>query len=572
MAMPRLLSPSEAAEPLKSAAEDANLPRAGRQRSVHHGPGGATRTEHPDRPVTRKSKQRLRAGRTLKVAGGYRDTKTGIEWYRETKDDGDWIPLTNFSARIVFDIIRDDGVEVTRALEIEATINNRTLRFTVNAAKFGQMTWPLEHLGAEAVVHPGQSSRARTGVQMLSGRIPQRCVYTHTGWREIDGKRVYLHGGGALGSVGPVNGLEVQLPEGLNNYVLPSDISDIDLLRASIDASLDVSQVAPHRITVPLLGAVYRAAIGGADFTVHLSGKTGLQKSELAALAQQHFGPSMNARALPGSWTSSGNALDGTAFAAKDAVFAIDDFVPLGTKADRARINALADRVLRAQGNRSGRARMRSDTTLRPARPPRGLIVSTGEEVPVGQSLRARMINLNLRERDVDLKALTIAQRDAADGKYAYALAGFIKWLAPRLDEVRQDFATTTHELRTRLHSQVHDRTADAVAQLAASWKVWLRFVVAVGACTPEQAARVEATVWQTLAALAGEQQEQQRECDPVERFYELLNSVLASGNAHIASANHPGEPPIHAEEAKALGWRRSDQGSWHPQGPCIGW
>jgi hypothetical protein len=112
----------EAAEQLNGAVEDANLSRAGHQQPVHDGPGRATRAEHRDRPVTRRWKLRRRGAHTSKVAGGYRETKTGIEWYRETKDDGDWRPLTNFSARIVFDILRDDGVEATRALEIEATM------------------------------------------------------------------------------------------------------------------------------------------------------------------------------------------------------------------------------------------------------------------------------------------------------------------------------------------------------------------------------------------------------------------------------------------------------------------
>jgi len=111
-----------------------------------------------------------------------------------------------------------------------------------------------------------------------------------------------------------------------------------------------------------------------------------VQKSEITALGQQHFGATMDARALPGSWTSTGNALEAIASAAKDALLVIDDYVPQGTTADRARLNAIADRVLRAQGNRSGRGRLRSDATMRRSRPPRGLIVSTGEEVPGGQS------------------------------------------------------------------------------------------------------------------------------------------------------------------------------------------
>src|SRR5262249_44034411 len=153
--------------------------------------------------------------------------------------------------------------------------------------------------------------------------------------------------------------------------------------------SLALLDLAPDRITVPLLGAAYRAALGPCDCAEHLSGPTGVGKTELVALAQQHYGASMDARHLPGSWASTGNALEGLAFAAADALLSVDDFAPGGTSADVARMRREADRLLRAQGNRAGRQRMRADGTLRPAKPPRGLILSTGEDVPRGQSLRA---------------------------------------------------------------------------------------------------------------------------------------------------------------------------------------
>src|SRR6185436_13476176 len=112
----------------------------------------------------------------------------------------------------------------------------------------------------------------------------------------------------------------------------------------------------------------------------------------LAALAQQHYGAGMDSRHLPASWSSTGNSLEGLAFAAADALLVVDDFAPGGTTADVARMHREADRLLRAQGNRSGRMRMRADATLRPPKPPRGIILSTGEDVPRGQSLRARLL------------------------------------------------------------------------------------------------------------------------------------------------------------------------------------
>jgi hypothetical protein len=87
---------------------------------------------------------------------------------------------------------------------------------------------------------------------------------------------------------------------------------------------------------------------------------------------------------------------------------------------------------------------MRADTTLRPPRPVRGVIVSTGEDVPQGQSLRARVLMVHVekgargQQGDVDWRELTRCQEDATRGLYAMALAGFIPWLAPRYGEVRQ--------------------------------------------------------------------------------------------------------------------------------------
>jgi hypothetical protein len=510
------------------------------------------------------------ACQVLHEVGDYRETGTGIEYLHRTNKADIWSGLTNFTARIVSDLVQDDGIETIRALEIEAHLNNRTHRFTVPAAQFGHMNWVLEHLGAEAVVQPGQGSKDRTraAIQILSGSIRQRRVYTHTGFRNVDGQSVYMHAGGALGPVGPVDGIEVQLSEQLDRYYLP-EVAD---LKSDVMASLALRNVAPNTVTDPLIAAIYRAPIGGADFSIHISGFTGTRKSELAALAQQHFGPDMDARALPASWSSTANALEIMASAVKDAVMVIDDYVPQGTVADRARLNAQADRVLRAQGNHSGRGRLRADTTMRRARPPRGLIISTGEEVPGGQSLRARLVVVEVQRTDVRLDQLTIAQQHARDGAYARAMAGFIMWLAPQLESIQRELTKIAHARRLEI-AVAHGRTADAIAQLCASVSIFLRFAVDAKAISTTEAAVLESEMWASLAALAGEQQTLQADSDPVDRFTSLLSSALSSGRAHIASAANPDRRPENHIVAKALGWRtHGDAAVWVAQGSCVGW
>ena len=265
------------------------------------------------------------------------------------------------------------------------------------------MGWAVEELGPRAIVYPGFAVKdhARTAIQIHSRSITSRRIYTHTGWRRIGDDWLYLHGGGAIGPNGPVTDIEVSLPGTLAAFRLPRPPQD-DELRRAVRASLRLLRIGPVRITAPMDGAIYRSVLDQSDLTIPLFGHTGVFKTELAALGQQHFGAGFTARNLPASWSSTGNALEALAFTMKDALLVIDDFAPGGSAVDVARYHKEADRVLRAQGNNSGRGRLRPDGELRPTRYPRGLIVTTGEDVPRGESLRARQFIVEIRQGDIE--------------------------------------------------------------------------------------------------------------------------------------------------------------------------
>ena len=154
------------------------------------------------------------------------------------------------------------------------------------------------------------------------------------------------------------------------------------------------------------------------------------------------------ARNLPGSWASTGNALEMLAFHAKDVLVVIDDFAPQGNAADVARYHAAADRVFRAAGNQAGRGRLDSSARLREPRPPRGLVLSTGEDIPRGHSIRARLLILELAKGMITPAVLTECQAAANAGEYSQAMSAFLQWLASRLDEVRASLERRVTELR----------------------------------------------------------------------------------------------------------------------------
>jgi hypothetical protein len=111
----------------------------------------------------------------------------GLVWEKPTKEGTIPVTLTNFQARITGDVVEDDGAEQRRSFEIEAELHGRRSVFEIAAEQFAGMGWPTEHLGASAILAPGfgLKDHARAAVQMLSGDIPRRHVYTHTGWLRI---------------------------------------------------------------------------------------------------------------------------------------------------------------------------------------------------------------------------------------------------------------------------------------------------------------------------------------------------------------------------------------------------
>ena len=347
-------------------------------------------------------------------------------------------------------------------------------------------------------------------------------------------------------------------------------------MRAAIHACLYLFDLADAQIILPLVAAVFRSAIKTADFSFCLVGPSGAFKSELASLAQRFFGRCMDANNLPGSWSSTPNALEELAFRVKDALLVIDDFAPTGSTVDVQRLHAAADRVLRAQGNGSGRQRMRRDGTLPPARPPRGLILSTGEDVPAGKSLKARMFIVEVEPGAIKTEKLTECQQRADAGMFAQCMAGFLAWLAPRYAEVLQTFPNEIERLRRQAYNdKMHMRTPETVAELWVGFDCFLQFAQASGVIQQEEVKSWQGSCWKALMSVASAQAVHQQASDPVVRFLDLLRAAIASGKAHIAHSK--GHAPDFDErpwgwEKRNIGMGEYNQGEWMSKGDCIGW
>jgi hypothetical protein len=505
--------------------------------------------------------------------------RDGCTYWRKVNSEGAFdVLLANFSASIVREVRKDDGVEVLIEYEIKALIDGREFTRMVPARAFPAMNWVGEMLGARAIVEPGQGlrERFRTAIQKLSrDSIRSDTIFAHTGWRKIEGHGwCYLHQGGPIGPVGPITEIGVCLPGALVPLRLPWT-NDALLNAASVRAVLRLVRELPARIAFPLVGSAFRAALGNASYSLFFVGTTGNYKTELATLLQQFFGVGFDVKHLPASWSSTSNFIEQLGFVAKDAVLVVDEFTPTGSKVDVQRFYREAERVLRAQGNHSARGRLTAEAALKEAKPPRGLYVVTGEDLPPGESLLARCCVVEIDKGEVSSELLTTFQTDAAAGEYARCMAAFVQWLAGRYEAVQQRLRARIAELRSAGQSDSrHRRTASNIAEVTAAVEVFLEFAQSVpGVLGSQEANDLRKACCDALNAVASEQSAGQTGQSPALMFVQLLQSALGSGAAHLRSVDG-GVPNV--ENPAAFGWRREAtslvESDWRASGVCAGW
>ena len=315
------------------------------------------------------------------------------------------------------------------------------------------------------------------------------------------------------------------------------------------------------------MAAVYRSPISPCDFAVHITGRTGTYKSEIASLLQSHWGD-FSARELPASWSSTANALEALCYRAKNALIVCDDFIPMGTSWQIKSYQKTADQLIRAQGNQAGRARLTDRSMLQQTMYPRGMILSTGEDTPEGHSVRGRMMITELTPGDVDTKYLTQCQ--GCREYYAEAMAGYIGWLASDHKSKVNETKKLATEIRDANLTIGHARTPQTLGELIAGITMFLFYARDSGAISSEETNTLYNEASEAIKRTGQQQNEYLIAADPADQFIGILRSIFAAKAGHIKAKN--GGIP---KKAMLLGWTtvgEPEDLDFKPHGPRLGW
>ncbi len=282
---------------------------------------------------------------------------------------------------------------------------------------------------------------------------------------------------------------------------------------------------------------------------------------------------------------STANALCDLLYLAKDVLFVVDEYKQQNTaQADR-ELRQKAETVLRAQGNLSGRERMDSNRQLIAARPPRGLTGVTGELLPDGASLRARLVLYGTGADPQRFEHVLSISNDARAGLLAQAMSGFVQYVAERAEGLNDELAERSAALLAQHSVGTHRRTPANLCSLLLGVEHALNFAVHVGAIDAARKAELWNMAETELLLIAEAQTEEIEAEDEVKRFLAVINTALMRGSAFLERKDGEIGPP--KDHERACGWTLervevNEFGApnepalisylWHARGRTIGW
>lgn len=256
----------------------------------------------------------------------------------------------------------------------------------------------------------------------------------------------------------------------------------------------DLLELQPHRLTYTLLGL-----IGGAPlmhfmqdktrYALWIVGPSGSGKSFIAKLFQCFFGD-FAAEGRVASWSSTINSLQYLGYFFKDCVFLLDDYKPAMVRNEGSVVQ-----FLQTYADFYARSRLTSEIKSRKDYFVRGLLLTTGEDVPSGHaSVVARSLILHINKRKPDLDRGRRCSKNCS--AYSALMARYIYYLL-RCENLRSQLLNDLKESHDFFLKDIEreENSVRIARNLALSWlgfKWFTRFLKAAKAPFDVRSARKE--------------------------------------------------------------------------------
>lgn len=473
--------------------------------------------------------------------------------------------LGNFYLKVNKEIVKDNGTTVDKFYELEPITQRAKLAprmvssKNINNLNFITDFWGL--ILRPAIIY-NIDKLYLDSLRAQYENIPCMTIYSHTGWRKIGDKWVFLHSEGAIGcedgkdedekyedkkdkndkseentkNIGAKNEIFVELEPKLSRYCLNTS-SEMEF---NLEVIYKLFNLSKSNVIYPLIGFMFLTPLNEflrqkgiePSFILYLLGETGCKKSTIAALFMSFFGD-FNNKGLPSSFKDTANSLEKQGALLKDTVTVIDDFHPTASSKEASLMNATAQKLVRMYGDRTGKARLSSNCDFKLAYIPKGNAMCTGEDLPnIGQSGLGRLFIVELEKDSMDLEILSYLQENTAH--LTYFMKKYIQWLAKKvnnsgnfnnfIEELYKKFI----ELRDSISLEgIHGRIIETIAHLQIGIDMFCEFIWDFAKQSSREIMTMHRTSVTELKRLAETQVKIMMSSDPAEIFTSAIKTLL---------------------------------------------
>ncbi len=408
---------------------------------------------------------------------------------------------------------------------------------------------------------PSGLARLRDAIKAVSVGIRRVTRYRSTGWRQLDGQWSYVHAQGAITADG-VRQVPVLLTGPLARYDLPDPCTDPERLRAAFyEHSGGMLSRLPARVAAPLLGHVYRSALGPNPWVLALIGSPGSYKTSIASLAMHHWGELWDRRKPATSMSGNGDTLNALRIklnSAKDALYWADDVAPTR---DWAGAQKTLEEFARLVHNGEQRSRSTRDGLgILDGTPPRSSAMVTSEVMPRPGSGAQRILVVPLQAEEINLEQLIAFDDDTSRHGRALLMASMLRWLAGNLEATRGRCLAEAGRYAQQLRAVGEsDRQAEAIGHTWAGWVCLTSFLAEAAAISAGERDQLLAQVDEALHDAVEASADPDLPTRTGARVRELIAHALRTGLAYVEDVR-TGEAPSWPL-ASRLGWRRTPMG-----------
>lgn len=438
--------------------------------------------------------------------------------------------------------------------------------------EFMKMNWPELKWSPNCVFTPGRGTRdaVRYAVQSTATLAEEKQIYLSTGFcKTEDGKYVFI------------------MPDDPERNVKQRDVfNNYGFLRSDDTKYLQhiktFLKLGPPRITYPLLAYLvlspFVTFLGEAGHFpktgLTLIGHTGCFKSSLARAALCFFG-SFDEK-LPLHLSDTYNSVIDNLYFLKDLPTVYDDLHP-GTEGEKRTDTENFSKCVRALGNREGRRRLDSSLSQKAERYPRGNVITTAETLGnISESVKARILQIEMHYGDIDAKLLQEMQTAGSNGELSACMYQFTNWIAEKYlcsEEAHEKFINDlkrgTETFRDWFPAQLTDdktkirpRLADDLATLRVGFVYLLAFLQDKNAISYEERNSMLQTFDGAMKELAMMNSEATNTAKPTTVFISKLNALIESGVCTVKKF------PASAEDTPSLecvGYRKENEFLFFP-------